>query len=350
MMRMSQGVRTLRGSKRVGAISIALLVAGASGCNFGVDPFAADSGGVGGDDGGDGGAADDGAADDAPGDDGGPGGEGGGGSGADDGDDAADTGAADSGGPGTGGAESGGAEELCLPAPTRLIVFGDSIFACFGVGGKNSDNCAPKIVSDYFAENYGPVSYENLAVNGDRTKHVPDDQMPNMAVGPGHALVLIFIGGNDLAQYIFVSDDEAASGWDTTAPEVAQKWDEIFAFLEDPANFPDGVTVVMNTQYNPFDDCTAPPYESVTPFKTMLLHDHNDLLRARADAHDYAYMVDQHPSYLGHGHHYDDSACPHFAEGAGGWMFDIIHPNAEGHRNIATEIEAVIDTLYAGCE
>ena len=328
----------------------AVLAAGA-GCNFGTDPFAGDSGILAAE--GDGGADDgaDGAADGVDdGADGGPGGEGGADSGEGDGadDGVADTGGGDDGSPTSG--ESGGQELTCEPAATRFVVFGDSIFACFGpAGGKNSDNCSAKIVADYVSETYGPVSYENLAVNGAVTHDVPDSQMPGMEVKPGHAIVLIFIGGNDLAQYIFSSDDQAEAGWASTAPEVAQKWEEIFAFIEDPANFPDGATVIMNTQYNPFDDCTAAPYASVTPYKTMLLHQHNDALRDRADAHDYAFMVDQHPSYLGHGHHFDKSECPHTIDGADGWMADMIHPNVAGHRHLADEIQAVIDTLYEGC-
>jgi lysophospholipase L1-like esterase len=262
-----------------------------------------------------------------------------------------DTGAMDTGDGDSGGSGSGGESGLCLPKPTRLIVFGDSIAACFGVGGKQSNDCAPKIVQQYISDTYGPVSYENLAVNGDRTTHVPDQQLPGMEVGPGHALVMIYIGGNDLAQYIFSSDDEAVNAWEnTTGPEVAQKWEEIFDFLEDPANFPDGVTLLMNNQYNPFDDCTAPPYESVTPIKTMLLHQHNDALAERAAAHDIAFITDQHSSYLGHGHHFDDSSCRSYIEGGQGWMFDIIHPNVAGHRNLADEMQLVVDSFYDGCE
>jgi lysophospholipase L1-like esterase len=338
-------------SRSVNWVSLQWLAVAVVGCGFGDDPFAGDSGvilvdGEGGADGVDDGADD--GADDAA--DGGPGGDGGGDDGADDG---GDDGVAESGGTDDGaatGGTDGGEELVCLPSATRLVVFGDSIFACFGpAGGKNSDNCSAKIIADYISDNYGPVSYENLAVNGAVTRDVPDSQMPGMEVKPGHAIVLIFIGGNDLAQYIFSSDEQAESGWNQTAPEVAQKWEEIFAFIEDPANFPDGATVIMNTQYNPFDDCTAAPYASVTPYKTMLLHEHNDALVERADARDYAFMVDQHPSYLGHGHHADKSECPHYIEGASNWMADVIHPDVEGHRHLADEIQAVIDTFYAGC-
>jgi lysophospholipase L1-like esterase len=330
----------IQGLLWIGSASLAV------GCNYGVDPFAGDEGGLAnaGDDG-----ADDGVAD-------------GGDAAADAGDDASDA-VGDSGGAGTDtgtdptatsdgdSGDSGGPIDNCHPIPSRVIVFGDSIFACFGVGGKSSNDCSPKIIADYISATYGPVTYENLAVNGDRTIHVPEQQMPTMPVGPGHALVMIYIGGNDLAQYIFSSDQEAENQWtNSSGPEVAQKWEEIFEFLEDPANFPDGVTLLMNNQYNPFDDCTAAPYQSVTPLKTEILAEHNALLAERAAAHGIAVITDQHTPFLGHGHHFDDSSCPYYMSGASGWMFDVIHPNVAGHRNLADQMQLTVDSLYEDCE
>lgn len=266
-----------------------------------------------------------------------------GGSGSDDGPD--DT---------TGGDETttGEPPAACQPTPTRMVILGDSIPACAGVGGKQSDDCAPKRVNDHFAATYGPITYENLSVGGAVTSDVPQYQLPDIEVGiPGHVLVMIYIGGNDLAPYIFQSDQAAIDGWnDTTGPEVAAAWEEILAFLGDEANFPDGVTLLVNTQYNPFDDCTAPPY-LVSATKIELLHAHNQALADRAHAQPWGFVADQHPSYLGHGHYVNDQSCPYYDASFEGWMGDLIHPNALGHRHLADIMIEVADTeIYGGCE
>jgi lysophospholipase L1-like esterase len=240
----------------------------------------------------------------------------------------------------------------CQPIPTRMVILGDSIAACAGVGGKDSDDCAPKRLNDHFAATYGPLTYENLSVGGAVTSDVPQFQLPDIEVGiPGHVIVMIYIGGNDLAGYIFQSDQAALDGWnDTTGPEVAAAWEEILAFLGDPANFPDGATLLMNTQYNPFDDCTAPPY-FVSQTKIDLLHAHNQALTDRADSQPWAFIADQHPSYLGHGHYVNDAGCPSYDESFEGWMNDLIHPNATGHHHLTDVMTEVVDLeIYGACE
>jgi lysophospholipase L1-like esterase len=241
---------------------------------------------------------------------------------------------------------------VCQPIPTRMVVLGDSIAACAVVGGKDSDDCGPKRLNDHLAANYGPLTYENLAVGGAVTSDVPQYQLPDIEVGiPGHVLVMIYVGGNDLAAYIFGSDQAAIDGWnDTTGPEVAAAWEETLVFLGDPANFPDGVTLLMNTQYNPFDDCTAPPY-FVSETKIELLHAHNEALVDRAGSQPWGFIADQHPSYLGHGHFVNDSGCPHYDESFDGWMGDLIHPNALGHHHLADVMAEVVDLeIYGACE
>jgi len=240
----------------------------------------------------------------------------------------------------------------CQPTPTRMVILGDSIAACAGVGGKDSNDCAPKIVNDHFAATYGPITYENLSVGGAVTSDIPQYQLPDINVGiPGHVLVMIYIGGNDLAPYIFQSDQAALDGWNnTTGPEVAAAWEEILTFLGDPQNFPDGVTLLMNTQYNPFDDCTAPPY-FVSETKIELLHAHNQALTDRAASQPWGFIADQHPSYLGHGHYVNDASCPYYDESFEGWMGDLIHPNALGHHHLADVMIEVAETeIYGACE
>ena len=240
----------------------------------------------------------------------------------------------------------------CQPDPARMVVLGDSIVACAGVGGINSDDCAPRLVHDYLAERFGDVTYENISVGGAVTTGVSNNQIFNIEVGmPGHVFVMIYIGGNDLAPYIFQSDEAAINGWEnTTGPTVATAWEEILAFFDDETNFPDGVTLLMNTQYNPFDDCTAPPY-FVSQVKIELLHAHNDALTERAASRPWGFIADQHPVYLGHGHYVNDSNCPHYDASFEGYMNDLIHPNGPGHHNLAdVMIEEIETSIYGDCE
>ncbi|MBC8067690.1 MAG: hypothetical protein IAG13_05095 [Deltaproteobacteria bacterium] len=241
-------------------------------------------------------------------------------------------------------------EGECPASPTRLVVLGDSIFVCGSVGGKDSETCSAKLFHDHVSESVGPVSYENLAVGGAVTHDVVTNQLDTIPVGmPGHVMVLIFVGGNDLSGYIISSDQDAIDGYAEKRPQLDADWAAIFAFLDDETNFPDGVTLVMNTQYNPFDDCTAPPYEVMSPVKTELIGDYNDDLVAKAQSQA-GYIADHHAAYLGHGHHYATAACPFYAEGSDAWMFDQIHPNLAGHASLATVLASTADQIYAACE
>jgi len=235
----------------------------------------------------------------------------------------------------------------CAPAPTRLVVLGDSITACSTIGGINGAGCSPHIFHGYVDSNYASgVAYQNYAVGGAVTKDVPDNQLDNIPTGQaGHVLVLIYIGGNDLQPYIFISDDAAQSRFDTEMPDILAQWQRIFDFFDDSQAFPDGVTIMMNSQYDPFDDCTAAPY-NLSPLKIQLLGQFNADLRQLADSHDNVVFTDQHTPYLGHGHHYNVAECPYYIPNAEPWMEDLIHPNAAGHANLATQWAKTADRMY----
>ncbi len=239
---------------------------------------------------------------------------------------------------------------ICAPAPGRLIVLGDSIMACTGVDGKMASTCAPKIFHSSLAAGHAPgVVYQNLSVPGAVTKTVPNGQINSVATGPGHVLVLVYVGGNDLQNYLTQSDAAAEAGLRADLPGFVTDWRAVFAFFNDTANFPDGATIIMNNQYNPFDDCTTAPY-NLSAKKTELVGEYNAELAALADEHDNVTITDQHTAYLGHGHHYADAVCPHFIADATPFMNDLIHPNAAGHANLAAQWSAVADGLYGDCE
>jgi len=239
----------------------------------------------------------------------------------------------------------------CTATPTRMIVLGDSIAACSGVGGKDAATCGPKLAHTYIESNYASgITYENHSVPGAVTADVPSGQLPQVTTGSaGHVVVLIFIGGNDLQPNIFASDADAVSNFGRDMPAMLTEWGKIFDFFNDTANFPDGATVLMNTQYNPFDDCTASPY-NLSATKIDLLQRYNAEVVQLANSRANAVVTDQHKPYLGHGHHYGVLACPHYDADAVGWMADLIHPNAAGHANLAVQWEGTADAVFRDCQ
>lgn len=250
------------------------------------------------------------------------------------------------------GDPSGG--EVCGDVPTRMMFFGDSLFACFGQDGKSeAETCSARLSHEYLAETYAPgVTYENLAVSGAVTRDVVNQQLPGAPVGMrGHTLVVVWVGGNDISPLLLQSDAAAEAAYrDDLAPEFEMLWDNIEAWVDDPANFPDGATLVINTQFNPFDDCSADPFAFMSPLKTELLAEYNDTLRARVAARPNTYLSDQYPVFLGHGHHFDTEACPNFDADAGYWMLggaDLVHPNGLGHVSIAGTLNGALDGIYA---
>ena len=133
---------------------------------------------------------------------------------------------------------------------------------------------------------------------------------------------------------------------------IEEDWETIWEFFDDPENFPDGATVVVNTQYNPFDDCTE-SYSGIalTPLKIMLLADYNTVIGDMTAEHANGALADQYTNFLGHGHLFDNSACPHYDASAEYWMSDLIHANSTGHvEGLAVVFEGVADSLYGECE
>jgi len=239
----------------------------------------------------------------------------------------------------------------CAPMPTQLIVLGDSITHCSNLSGNTSNpDCSATNFHEYLKANVNPsITLQNVSQPGAVSQDVGDSQIGAVTVGAGHALVMVFIGGNDLQPYIFISDTAAETRYATDKPRLENEWQRIYDWLENSSNFPDGVTLIMNTQYNPFDDCTAPPY-NLSSYKIGLLTEFNETLRSQAGARDYATITDQHTTYLGHGHHNTVDSCPHYSAGAANWMGDLIHPNAAGHANLLSQWQKTSDAIYgANC-
>jgi lysophospholipase L1-like esterase len=237
----------------------------------------------------------------------------------------------------------------CPPKPTKVVVMGDSITDCTVIGGQDSPDCVSKQFFDYVKANVAPdATYLNVAVGGAQTKGLAQ-QLQNVPPGPGHLLVMVYMGGNDLAPYIFQSDSAAEMAYEQILPGIVKNWQDLFAYYLDTSKFPDGVTVIMNNQYNPFDDCTASPY-NLSQTKSNLLHMFNIVLGDIANEYfANAIIVDQYKPYLGHGHHYNVTSCPNYKPNMTPFMKDLIHANAAGNKELADVLAAGVDRLYKGC-
>ena len=252
------------------------------------------------------------------------------------------------GGPTDGGTDIDAAPRMCAAKPKRVVVLGDSITACSVIGGAQNADCVSKKVSDYVIATYGATTYQNLAVGGAKLADI-QAQLDNIQPAAGPALVIMYIGGNDLSPFIFQSDQQAMAGYAMIEPMMTSVYNAVFAKLANTTTFPDGAVLLMNTQYNPFDDCTASPY-NLSPAKTALLHTFNDKVISIANAHiQQAIVVNQHGPFLGHGHHYNVATCPFYKAGAAAWMQDTIHANPAGNVDLANVMNAGVDRLYRDC-
>jgi lysophospholipase L1-like esterase len=279
------------------------------------------------------------------------GGSGSGGSGSGSGSSSGVTG--DGGGTTDGSAGTGGGI-ACGTTPTRYIVLGHSVAACYAVGGSTSETCSLKSTETYLAGKFPGVTYENYAVNGALIADVVNTQLPKVAGSAGNVFVNLFIGGNDLAAHLYEPDATATQSWKNLQPAATQNMNAILSYFEDKSKFPGGATILVNSQYNPFDECVTFTNSFATSVKQDILKQFNALLVTIVAGHKSALVVDQYGAVLGHGDNYNQAtsnasppaACPHYASGSASWMADLIHPNALGHVPLGKQMTAAVDAVF----
>jgi hypothetical protein len=235
---------------------------------------------------------------------------------------------------------------------TRLVVLGDSIVACAGRGngGIDSPTCSPKMLHEYMNTTYVKgITYENVSDPGAVTDDVPTLQIPQLEGGPGHLLVVVYVGGNDLSPYIYKSDAEAEAGFEQKKPEMVASWEKAYAMLNDASKFPGGVTIIINNQYNLFDDCSKGTF-ALSPTKIGLFHKYNDEVAKRVVGKTNVILADQFTPFLGHGLNYSNAECPYYKQGNENWMADFLHPNVPGHAQLFSLWQGITDGLYKSCK
>jgi lysophospholipase L1-like esterase len=246
--------------------------------------------------------------------------------------------------------------DVCRPVPTRMVVLGDSIASClFSFDPDGSTICAPDLIADYLRAHYAPtLEYESHAYPGAVTADGLT-QAEAVTPGPGHVLVWVYLGGNDIAPCVLPDMQQAMTCVDNVIASLTSEWKPIVDYFSDPARFPDGVTFMLNTQYGLKDECQNPgaAFLGTTPELDQKLQEYNQRLfidpaLARLDT----VAVDQYPDWLGHGAFADNARCPHcYRDDNTRWLFfDGVHPNATGQRHIASKWEIAIDRIYGACK
>ncbi len=243
----------------------------------------------------------------------------------------------------------------------RLIVMGDSISAGVGASGRsttsygallgaNSTTRWPDAMSLDLAARFGhAVPVVNVAVGGATTGSMRADQ-PGMLRTRlslpvrGHSVVVITIGGNDL-QLAIISGNPEGAVLNSAINNIRQA----VQFLQDPANFPDGVSLYIAAVYDPSDgegfvegcffNLRLPTF--ITGLNTW---------RARyiALGQEMGFgVIDALGHFHGHGHNFMHTDNPYYdTADPSGWFSDCIHPNDRGHHELRRLFFEAIDGTY----
>lgn len=242
------------------------------------------------------------------------------------------------------------------PAATRVIWFGDSITAGYGVEDrqawpslleKNQDHAWPDDEGDDLRARFGRLEVLDVSRSGARTDDVVRTQLPAVTaawgeVVEGPVLVAGTIGGNDVMDVLFSFGDI-----DAGLAEIVDNLREIGAFFTDPARFPDGVYLAINNVYEPTDgegqaaECFYGLDLSgfIGDFDAL-----NASTLALAQEQGWAW-VDLHGHFVGHGFNFDVPQFEAYDEDDPTLWFqdDCIHPNARGHHELRRLVRAAFD-------
>jgi lysophospholipase L1-like esterase len=233
------------------------------------------------------------------------------------------------------------------PRPTRMVTLGDSIAWCFL---PDFTTCAPTVIAEYLREHYAPeLQYQSVAVPGAITADVLG-QARLVPPGPGHLLVWIYVGGNDLARCAQPTLPPTQACIENLMAALPGRWSEVFAYFTDSERFPDGVTFMLNTQYSLFDQCrhALGPERLAFAEATLQRFNRDIIMQSALDRAD-AVAIDQYPDFLGHAGNANRRGCPHCSRDDNSyWLFDGTHPNKRGGQHIADKWKVAIDRAYGG--
>lgn len=243
--------------------------------------------------------------------------------------------------------------EGCFPRPARMVVLGDSLSDCISyVEAIDDCSCTWKRVASYIRHYYAPDlvaegRYPKDELRGN-IRDVAEDAKRIMG-GPGHILVYISCIGWDLLD--LPGESNRLEDLDEAMPTWLEDWQRLFDYFTDQNRFPDGATFMLNTLYSPTDDC--PQSDKDTLFTTLTEEEEQIVRRANekilleaALQRPDTVAMDIYPDWLGHGHNFDVSTCPHYSPDNDWWMSDPLHPNNIGYQHMANKWKRAIDRMY----
>ncbi len=256
-----------------------------------------------------------------------------------------------------------------MPAPaSRLFILGDSVSAGWVASrvslqfgsllAANDDTEWPLMVNrDLEAQAGAPLAVINAAVAGAVTEDVLVGQLPGLAAGApysGHTVVVMTIGGNDMAEFVDSNDiSTIINGIDEETVRIAENVGRVHDWFT-VERFPDGISFVVATVFDPSDGtasggvdgqvCADQP--ALAPFLNQVAEDARDQFLAVAADRGFA-VADAYGHFLGHGYDFDNpSNAHHDAEDPSQWFGDCVHPNDRGHHEMRRLMYSLFDADF----
>jgi lysophospholipase L1-like esterase len=242
-------------------------------------------------------------------------------------------------------------------APARLVYFGDSITAGYGVANgdntypalleENNDRQWPADAGDDLTTRFGALDVLDVSFPGATTDDVLSYQLPavDRSWGPvveGPVLVAGTIGGNDLMAVLFAFGDV-----DAGVAQILENLRVIGDFFLDETRFPDGAYLAITNVYEPTDAEGQVPECFYGLDLSAFITDFDGLnasSRTLAEEQGWAW-VDLRGHFLGHGfRHADEQAAAYDEADPTLWLQDdCIHPNVRGHHELRRLFRSAFD-------
>jgi len=242
----------------------------------------------------------------------------------------------------------------------RLIVVGDSIStgtgasmrsrAYYSVLNNNDDARWPmEMATDLTSHFAHAMEFVTVARGGATTTTARSMQLPALrtALPPpamGHSIVVMTLGGNDV-QSALLTGNPTGPVLDSAIGNLRA----IVQYLQDRANFPDGVSIYAMDVYDPSDGegfIRGCFFNLMLPEFVLALEVWRTRYIALATEMGFA-VIDGLGHFHGHGFHYDNRMNPYYnAADPTPWFNDCIHPNDRGHHEIRRLFYEAIDPTY----
>lgn len=244
-----------------------------------------------------------------------------------------------------------GTDHQDIAGVEKVVFLGDSI--TFGTAPTPQAQQYRQALGAALETKFPGVEIANCSENGARVDDLLGNQIPECFPGVEEkkTLVIMTMGGNDLAAW--AEDELTANEGIAAAEAVAADFDAAIKTLRDPAKFPNGSFVVFANVYE-FTDGTGHISSCPAAGFSGLPAEYQDgaLIIARLDelymktaVETKTDMIFMFEHFCGHGYQNESPDAPCYRGPDTPRWFDLtcIHPNPEGHAEIAAMFTKVID-------